>query len=91
MQVRVVDFGCSQRIRKDERLEKRVGTPLYMAPETFMGYFGQECDMWSLGMLLHQMLVGCLPFWGGKMGEQRRLSPVEVMQGILAGDLDFEV
>ncbi|KAK9857553.1 hypothetical protein WJX84_009379 [Apatococcus fuscideae] len=90
LEVRVVDFGCSQRIKKGERLEKRVGTPLYMAPETFMGYFGQECDMWSLGMLLHQMLVGALPFWGGKVGQQMRLSPVDVMQGILAGDLDFQ-
>ena len=83
--MRVVDFGGCQRVHPGERLEKRTGTPLYMAPESFMSYFGQECDMWALGMLLHQMLVGRLPFWGGRMGQQRRLSPIEVMQGILGG------
>lgn len=42
------------------------GTPEYMAPEVLMGYYGPEADWWSLGVLLHIMLTGELPFWQSK-------------------------
>ena len=43
-----------------------VGTPDYIAPEVLQkaGY-GCECDWWSTGAIMFEMMVGCPPFFSG--------------------------
>ncbi|BDA46230.1 Calcium-dependent protein kinase [Coccomyxa sp. Obi] len=85
LEIRVGDFGCSQRLQKKEKLNKRTGTPLYMAPELFMRYYGVESDQWALGIMMYQLLSGHLPFWD----EQSDRSPFAVMSAILSKEVCY--
>jgi serine/threonine protein kinase len=45
------------------------GTPKYMSPEAFDGKRNAQTDIWSVGVLFYQMLVGSLPFPQKSYGE----------------------
>ncbi|KAK9818169.1 hypothetical protein WJX72_008161 [[Myrmecia] bisecta] len=85
IEVKVVDFGCSTFVAHGTKLKRRTGTPVYMAPELFMRYYGIECDLWAMGMLLYQLLSGRLPFWGG---DSSSASPFNVMVAILHQEIN---
>ncbi|XP_057651068.1 microtubule-associated serine/threonine-protein kinase 3 isoform X1 [Diorhabda carinulata] len=42
-----------------------IGTPEYIAPEVILrqGY-GKPVDWWSMGIILYEFLIGCVPFFG---------------------------
>jgi predicted Ser/Thr protein kinase len=78
----VIDFGLARSARPDEaRLTGTgaiLGTPAYMAPEQAAGEvaaLGPACDIYSLGVILYELLAGRLPFEG---------SPLEVLARIRA-------
>ena len=45
------------------------GTPYFIAPEVLRGFYGKECDIWSLGVLLYLLLSGDYPFDGDSRQE----------------------
>ena len=42
---------------------QRAGTPHYMAPEVYEGSYDQKADVWSIGVMLFQMLTQRHPFY----------------------------
>ena len=36
---------------------------MYMAPEVILQEYDAQADMWSVGMLMYQLLTGTFPFW----------------------------
>jgi serine/threonine protein kinase/dipeptidyl aminopeptidase/acylaminoacyl peptidase len=70
--VRILDFGIAQWTEKTGLTQKglRIGTVLYMAPEQVAGpRVDQRADIWSLGVVLYQMLLGRVPFEGSTLRE----------------------
>lgn len=70
----VMDFGLARRTQQDEaRLTQSgtvVGTPAYMPPEQVEATgapLGPACDIYSLGVILYELLTGRLPFQGTSM------------------------
>ncbi|KAL3350302.1 hypothetical protein AABB24_023010 [Solanum stoloniferum] len=66
-QVKVSDFGLAVRISYGQSLTGVVGSPAYVAPEVLLGDYTEKVDIWSVGVLLHALLVGLLPFQGDSL------------------------
>ncbi|GHV90755.1 serine/threonine protein kinase [Spirochaetia bacterium] len=62
---KVLDFGIATIVSESSETEKGwvVGTPAYMSPEQVLGTkVDSRSDIYSLGVLLHQMLTGRAPY-----------------------------
>ena len=61
--IKVADFGFCQKLELNSFAYKRLGSPLFMAPEILrqMPYDGR-CDIYSLGCLLYNLLYGKNPY-----------------------------
>ncbi|XP_028784902.1 calcium-dependent protein kinase 20-like [Neltuma alba] len=80
-QLKTIDFGLSVFFRPGETFTDVVGSPYYVAPEVLRKFYGQECDVWSAGVIIYILLSGVPPFW-----DETELG---IFDQVLKGELDL--
>lgn len=96
----VADFGIATAVSQagGEKLTKTgmsIGTPAYMSPEQAMGLeVDGRSDIYSLGCMLYEMLVGQIPFTGTTPQQiiarhsMDHVSPPSIMRNTIPGELE---
>lgn len=63
--LKIADFGLSRMMHPNDHVETVCGSPLYMAPEVLQFQeYDDKVDMWSIGVILFELLHGYPPFCG---------------------------
>ena len=62
--IKLIDFGLSKPINKNQLFIDKVGTVYYIAPEILKtGKYDYKCDIWSLGVILYILIFNTPPFY----------------------------
>ena len=69
--VKIGDYGLAKLITPSQGSEhsESIGTCHYMAPEIASGKYTASIDIYSIGIILYEMLLGRVPFEGETVGE----------------------
>ena len=70
--MKVADFGTSRLLEKSHATTV-IGSPPYMAPEQFQGRAVLASDIYSVGVMLYQMLTGTLPYFSPNPAQIERM------------------
>lgn len=83
LRVKICDFGWSTALSSTIIRKTFCGTYEYMAPEIFEGGpYDENVDIWSLGILLYELLHGHSPFYGKGI--------FDIYKNIVAGNIQFK-
>ncbi len=87
--IKIADFGTSRFLEVAARASTVIGSPPYMAPEQFQGRAVFASDIYSVGVIMYEMMTGKLPYFSvnprqlEKMALSGRLArPREVSRAI---------
>lgn len=61
--VKITDFGTSAWLNNVPYASTRIGSPPYMAPEQFLGKASYRSDIYSIGCMFYEMLIGRPPIY----------------------------
>ncbi|XP_060799879.1 serine/threonine-protein kinase ULK2 isoform X2 [Neoarius graeffei] len=63
IRIKIADFGFARYLHSNMMAATLCGSPMYMAPEVIMSQnYDAKADLWSIGTVIYQCLVGKPPF-----------------------------
>ena len=79
LRLKLIDFGCAKVLTKGQPNVSYICSRYYRAPELLFGATEYTCavDLWSVGTILAELLLGHLPFQGQDSTQQHL---VEIMK-----------
>lgn len=67
--LKLIDFGLSAKFDDINKTSRPLGTAIYLAPEIITTQYDEKVDIWSLGVMLYQLVAGTPPFMGNNTRE----------------------
>lgn len=80
--LKIADFGFAKVVLSSSQLNKtNVGTPVYMSLQILKNQkYTSKCDVWSLGVVIYELLFGKLPFYGSTEGQLIKLIERDLLE-----------
>ena len=75
---KIGDFGSARFTQLPNRSHREIGSPTYAAPERFSGQSSYASDLYSVGVMLYELLLGDRPFSGSPeaLRQAHQIQPV---------------
>lgn len=91
---KITDFGTSAWLSNVPYASTRIGSPPYMAPEQFMGKASYQSDIYSLGCIFYEMIIGRPPIFDPdpfkilEKAQQGKITPPRLKNGKIPREID---
>jgi eukaryotic-like serine/threonine-protein kinase len=91
---KITDFGTSAWLNNVPYASTRIGSPPYMAPEQFLGKASYQSDVYSLGCIFYEMIVGRPPIYDPdpfkilEKAQQGRITPPRIRNVKIPREID---
>jgi serine/threonine protein kinase len=91
---KITDFGTSAWLNSVPYASTRIGSPPYMAPEQFLGKASYASDIYSIGCIFYEMIIGRPPIFDPdpfkilERAQQGKITPPRIRNSKVPKDLD---
>ncbi|MFO7980523.1 MAG: serine/threonine-protein kinase [Candidatus Aminicenantes bacterium] len=93
--IKITDFGTSAWLNKLPYASTRIGSPPYMAPEQFLGKATFQSDIYSIGCIFYEMLLGRPPIFDPdpfkilEKAKQGKITPPRIKNSRIPKEIDL--
>ena len=92
--VKITDFGTSAWLNSVPYASTRIGSPPYMAPEQFLGKATYQSDIYSIGCMFYEFLIGRPPIFDPdpfqilEKAKEGKITPPRLKNNLIPKELD---